>query len=162
MAYNDLSNKPTIPTVNNPTITFMQGSTLVGTMTLNQAGNQTFTFAAGSSGSFTPDGTTITTVNGEAKTIAVKNQNSASGALAQVKIWDGSASEYTSQRQAQTLDDNTLCVVKNVSNGADFGLITDSADRGADWGLITDTPGPVSNMALHMGDYVLGTEEDIY
>ena len=161
-SYSDLSNKPTIPTVNNPTITFMQGSTLVGTMTLNQAGSQTFTFAAGSSGSFTPDGTTITTVNGEAKTIAVKNQNSASGALAQVKIWDGSASEYTSQRQAQTLDDNTLCVVKNVSNGADFGLITDSVDRGADWGLITDTPGPVSNMALHMGDYVLGTEEDIY
>lgn len=161
-SYNDLSNKPTIPTVNNPTITFMQGSTLVGTMTLNQSGNQTFTFAAGGSGSFSPDNTTITTVGGEAKVIAVKNQNSASGALAQIKVWDGTQTQYDSQRQAQTLGDDTLCVVKDVSNGADFGSITDTVTKSADWGLITDTPGPTSNMALHFGSYTLGTDGDIY
>lgn len=161
-SYNDLSNKPTIPTVNNPTITFMQGSTLVGTMTLNQSGNQTFIFAAGGSGSFSPDNTTITTVGGEAKVIAVKNQNSASGALAQIKVWDGTQTQYDSQRQAQTLGDDTLCVVKDVSNGADFGSITDTVTKSADWGLITDTPGPTSNMALHFGSYTLGTDGDIY
>lgn len=161
--YSDLSGKPTIPTVNNPTITFMQGSTLVGTMTLNQQGAQTFTFAAGGSGSFSPDGVTITTNSGgEAQTVAVKNQNTASGAIGQIKMWDGSGSEYEAQREAQTLDNNTLCVVKNVSNGADFGSITEEADKGADWGSVTESPGPVTNMALRIGDYVLGTEQDIY
>lgn len=161
--YSDLSGKPTIPTVNNPTITFMQGSTLVGTMTLNQQGAQTFTFAAGGSGSFSPDGVTINTNSGgEAQAIAVKNQNTASGAIGQIKMWDGSDAEYEAQREAQTLDNNTLCVVKNVSNGADFGSITDEADRGVDWGSVAESPGPVTNMALHIGDYVLGTEQDIY
>ena len=36
-SYNDLSNKPTIPTVNNPTITFTQGGTTKGSFTLNQS-----------------------------------------------------------------------------------------------------------------------------
>lgn len=160
--YSDLSGKPTIPTVNNPTITFKQGSTLVGTMTLNQQGAQTFTFAAGGSGSFSPDNTTITTVGGEAKVIAVKNQNTASGAIGQIKMWDGSGAEYEAQREAQTLDNNTLCVVKNVPNGADFGSITDEVDKGADWGSVTESPGPVTNMALRIGDYVLGTAQGIY
>lgn len=160
--YSDLSGKPTIPTVNNPTITFKQGSTTVATMTLNQQNNQTITFAAGGSGSFSPDNTTITTVGGEAKVIAVKNQNTASGAIGQIKMWDGSGTEYKAQREAQTLDNNTLCVVKNVSNGADFGSITEEADIGADWGSVTESAGPVTNMALHIGDYVLGTEQDIY
>lgn len=49
-SYNDLSNKPTIPTVNNPTITFTQGGTTKGTITLNQASNQTINFDAGGGG----------------------------------------------------------------------------------------------------------------
>lgn len=117
----------------------------------------------GGSGSFSPDGVTITTNSGgEAQTVAVKNQNTASGAIGQLKMWDGSGAEYEAQREAQTLDNNTLCVVKNVSNGADFGSITEEADKGADWGSVTESPGPVTNMALHIGDYVLGTEQDIY
>lgn len=50
-SYDDLSDKPTIPTVNNPTITFTQGGTTKGTITLNQASNQTIAFDAGGSGS---------------------------------------------------------------------------------------------------------------
>lgn len=46
-SYNDLSNKPTIPTVNNPTITFTQGGTTKGTITLNQSSNQTIALDAG-------------------------------------------------------------------------------------------------------------------
>ena len=48
-SYNDLIDKPTIPTVNNPTITFTQGGTTKGTITLNQSGDQTIEFDAGSS-----------------------------------------------------------------------------------------------------------------
>ena len=40
-------NKPTIPTVNNPTITFTQGGTTKGTITLNQSSNQTVALDAG-------------------------------------------------------------------------------------------------------------------
>lgn len=171
--YSDLSGKPTIPTVNNPTITFMQGSTLVATMTLNQSGNQTITFAAGGSGAFTPDGTTITTVNGEAKTIAVKNHNTAVGALAQIKLWEGTKAEYDAQRLAETLDDNTLCIVKGVANSFDWGDVVtiasqeddygdlSSATVGQDWGSITTTPDTTKRMTLCMGEYTLGTYGEI-
>ena len=40
-SYNDLANKPTIPTVNDPTITLTFNGSTVGTFTLNQSGNQT-------------------------------------------------------------------------------------------------------------------------
>ena len=49
-AYSDLSGTPTIPTVNNPTITFAQGGTTKGTITLNQSSNQTIAFDAGGGG----------------------------------------------------------------------------------------------------------------
>lgn len=59
--YSDLSNKPTIPTVNNATITFTQGGTTKGTITLNQSGDQTIAFdAGGSSPTWSYDSTTRT------------------------------------------------------------------------------------------------------
>jgi len=45
--YDDLTNKPTIPTVNNSTITFMQGDISRGTITLNQSNDATITFSSG-------------------------------------------------------------------------------------------------------------------
>lgn len=42
--YNNLSNKPTIPTVNNSTITFSKNGTSVGDITLNQASAETINF----------------------------------------------------------------------------------------------------------------------
>lgn len=51
-SYNDLSNKPTIPTVNNGTLTVTQNGTSKGTFTANQSGNSTIaltdtTYSAG-------------------------------------------------------------------------------------------------------------------
>ena len=40
-SYNDLSNKPTIPTVNNATLTIQRNSTNVGTFTANASSNKT-------------------------------------------------------------------------------------------------------------------------
>lgn len=40
-SYNDLSNKPTIPTVNNGTLTIQKNGTTVATFTANQSGNST-------------------------------------------------------------------------------------------------------------------------
>ena len=170
--YSDLIGKPTIPTVNNPTITFKQGSTTVATMTLNQQENQTITFAAGGSGSFSPDGVTINTNSGgEAQTIAVKNHNTAAGALAQIKLWEGSRDEYIAQRQAETIDDNTLCIVKGVANSfdwgdvvtetvtetQDWGSITENATLGQDWGTVIEEPDPNLRMTLCFGNYTLGS-----
>lgn len=46
-SYNDLSNKPTMPTVNNPTITITQGGVTKGSFTLNQATGKTIALDAG-------------------------------------------------------------------------------------------------------------------
>ena len=45
-----IKNKPTIPTVNNPTIYFTQGGVTRGSITLNQSGNATIAFDAGGGG----------------------------------------------------------------------------------------------------------------
>ena len=54
-SYNDLSNKPTIPTVNDATITITQGGTTKGSFTLNQSSNATISLDAGGSGGNTRD-----------------------------------------------------------------------------------------------------------
>ena len=53
--YDDLSNKPTIPTVNDATITFTQGGTTKGTITLNQSSDATIALDAGGSGTTIPN-----------------------------------------------------------------------------------------------------------
>lgn len=49
-SYNDLLDKPTIPTVNNNTITITQGGTTKGTFTLNQNSDTTIALDAGGGG----------------------------------------------------------------------------------------------------------------
>lgn len=69
-SYNDLLDKPTIPTVNDATITFTQGGTTKGTITLNQSSNQTIALDAGGGGGVVIDDTTpsATTVYSSQKT----------------------------------------------------------------------------------------------
>lgn len=49
-SYSDLTDQPTIPTVNNGTITLTQGGIAKGSFTLNQSGNATINFDAGGGG----------------------------------------------------------------------------------------------------------------
>ena len=56
-AYNDLIGKPTIPTVNNATITFTQGGVSKGSFTVNTATDATIALDAGGGGSSLPDQT---------------------------------------------------------------------------------------------------------
>lgn len=59
-SYTDLSNKPTIPTVNNATITFTQGGTTKGTIALNQSSNQTIALDNGATiDDTTPSSSTV-------------------------------------------------------------------------------------------------------
>ncbi len=56
-SYNDLSNRPTIPTVGNGTITITQGGVTKGTFTTNQSGNTTIDVDAGGGSASFPDQT---------------------------------------------------------------------------------------------------------
>jgi len=69
-SYNDLADKPTIPTVNNATITFTQGGTTKGTITLNQSSDATIALDAGGGGGAVIDDNTpsTTTVYSSQKT----------------------------------------------------------------------------------------------
>lgn len=68
-SYNDLSNKPTIPTVNNPTITITQGGTTKGSFTLNQSSGDTIEIDEGN-----VDWTSITGYDATKKQILVNDQ----------------------------------------------------------------------------------------
>lgn len=59
-SYNDLLNKPTIPTVNDATITITQGGVTKGSFTLNQASGDTIALDAGGGG-----GGAVDSVNGK-------------------------------------------------------------------------------------------------
>ena len=63
--YDDLSNKPTIPTVGNGTITINQGGTQKGTFTTNQNGNTTIDLDAGGGGG------AVDSVNGQTGTVVL-------------------------------------------------------------------------------------------
>ena len=70
--YDDLTNKPTIPTVGDGTITITQGGVTKGTFTTNQSGNSTIALDAGGSGGGgiqnTATGTDSLTILGTAST----------------------------------------------------------------------------------------------
>lgn len=60
-SYNDLSNKPTIPTVGNGTVTIKQNGTSKGTFTMNQSGNTTIELTDTDTNTWRPIGTTADT-----------------------------------------------------------------------------------------------------
>lgn len=88
-AYSDLSGKPTIPTVNDATITITQGGVTKGSFTLNQASSDTIALEAGGSVSF--DGSTINeNANNELQAIGVVDKNSGSA----LGFWHGTQAQY--------------------------------------------------------------------
>ena len=81
-----------IPTVNNPTITFTQGGTTKGTITLNQSSNQTIALdAGGGGGSVSIDNTSITeNSSNQIQTVGVIDQKTGNAN----KQWTGTLQEY--------------------------------------------------------------------
>ena len=101
-AYSDLTGTPTIPTVNNATITITQGGVTKGSFTLNQASGDTIALdAGGGGGSVDIDNSTITkNSDDEIQAVATINANTAVGATNPVYDWVGTLAEYTSQAVA--------------------------------------------------------------
>lgn len=77
--YNDLTNKPTIPTVNNGTLTLKAGSTRI-TFTANQSANVTFEVTAASLGALTAS-KSINTDNITAQAVSSGESTSGSGTI---------------------------------------------------------------------------------
>ena len=79
-SYNDLSNKPTIPTVNNATLTIKQDGTSVGTFTANSSTDTTINIT-----SATPNDATLT-IQKNGSTVATFGANASSNVTANITV----------------------------------------------------------------------------
>lgn len=143
-SYNDLTDKPTIPTVNDGTLTIKQNGTTVGTFSANQSGDAEVNITGGGGATYTEgDGIDISAQNeisvdttfSEAST----RTNIASGdtfatILGKIKKWftdlpnmfvsklgDTMSGDLTIDRQdgmASTIGKSTLIAGNNISRGA--------------------------------------------
>ena len=126
-SYTDLSNKPTIPTVNNPTITITQGGVTKGSFTLNQASGDTIALDAGGGGSVAIDNTTITeNASQEIQAVAVIDQNTGIA-----KTWTGTQAEYDA---IVTKDPETEYIITDDIGlpATEIGEITEALNGKAD------------------------------
>lgn len=112
-SYNDLTGTPTIPTVNNATLTITQGGTTKGTFTANASSNVTINLDSGG-GSVDVDNKSITTNSSdEIQTVGVINSRDSSTAI---KTWTGTKAQYDA---IVTKDANTLY---NITDDTDVTL----------------------------------------
>lgn len=117
-SYNDLSNKPTIPAA-------QVNSDWNATSGKAQILNKPTLATVATSGSYNdlsnkptiptvtpPDNSTIVTASSKLQAVALKNQNTASGATNPIYDWVGTIDEYISQSVATT-HPNWLCFITN-------------------------------------------------
>lgn len=119
---------PTIPTVNNATITITQGGVTKGSFTLNQASGDTIALDAGG-GVGNIDNVTITTnSDSEIQAIAVIDQNTGIA-----KTWTGTAAEYDA---IVTKDPETEYIITDDIGGSatEIGQITEALNDKVDKG----------------------------
>lgn len=122
--YDDLSNKPTIPTVGNGTITFTQGGVTKGTITTNQSGNTTIALDVG--------GGAVDSVNGQTGTVVLTASDV--GALADTTTIPSKTSDLTNDSgfiTGITSSDVTTALGYTPYNSTNpSGYITSSALNG--------------------------------
>lgn len=131
-SYNDLTNKPTIPTINNGTLTIQKNGTSVATFTANQAGNATANITVPTKTSdltnnsnFVADASYVHTDNNFTTTLKNKLDGIASGAEVNVQA-DWNVSDSTSDAFIKnkptipTVNNATLTIQKNGVNVQTF------------------------------------------
>lgn len=99
-SYADLSNTPTIPTVNNATLTITQGGVSKGTFTANASSDVTINLDAGGGGSYTA-GTGIDITN---NVISVDGESATAETLATV-AFSGSYNDLSDTPEAYTANE---------------------------------------------------------
>lgn len=149
-SYNDLTNKPTIPTINNGTLTIQKNGTSVATFTANQAGNATAnitvptkTSELTNNSNFVVDASYVHTDNNFTTTLKDKLDGIAAGAEVNVQSnWtqsdntkddyiknkpslatvatSGSYNDLTNKPTIPTVNNGTLTIQKNGTNVQTF------------------------------------------
>ena len=111
--YSYLSNTPTIPTVNNATLTITQGGVSKGTFTANASSDVTIALDAGGGGSVDIDNLSITeNSSNKIQTVGVIDNRSGSA----IKTWTGTRQQYDA---ILSKDANTLY---NITDDTDITL----------------------------------------
>jgi len=100
-SYTDLSNQPTIPTVNNKTITITQGGVTKGSFTLNQSTNETIALDSGGSIVATDDVTIHENSDNKLEVIGIKDLTAT---VTELNYTDGVTSNIQTQLNNKTND----------------------------------------------------------
>lgn len=111
--YQDLNNKPTIPTVNNATITFTQGGTTKGSFTLNQSSNQTIALEAGGGGG----GGAVDSVNGKTGTVVLTASDVGAASASSLSDYRTSAAQDVIDNSKQ----DAISDLETIRSGAALG-----------------------------------------
>ena len=157
--YDDLSNKPTIPTVGNGTITITQGGITKGTFTTNQSGNTTVALDAGGGGIGNIDNLTITeNASQEIQAVATINANTAAGATNPIYDWVGTLAEYEAQAVATNHPD-WVCYITDDYHLTD-PIRKEVSERNI--GEIVYSTVPITDAGLHLADGELLDGAGIY
>lgn len=134
-SYNDLTNKPTIPTVNNATLTIQKNGSNVATFTANSASNATANITVPTKTSeLTNDSNFATTAQLDNKAditdydqlLAMYNdiytelENKANDADLKAVAKSGSYNDLTNKPTIPTVNNGTLTIQKNGTNVATF------------------------------------------
>ena len=127
-SYNDLSNKPTIPTVNNGTLTIQKNGTNVATFTANQSGNATANISVPTKTSDITNDSNFTTksyVDNEiTNVVEIAEGKTKNYVISDVAISGYENSSFNSTNATITLGDNQLLkdVNDNVIRGSDLKI----------------------------------------
>ena len=136
--YNDLINKPTIPTVNNSTITIQKNSTTVDSFTLNQSSNKSINITVptktsditNDSGFLTSHQSikTLKTDNTTAQTTSSSETIAGSGTINLHKVSKtGSYNDLLNKPTIPTVNNSTITIQKNGTTVDSFTTNASSA-----------------------------------
>lgn len=149
-SYNDLTNKPTIPTVNNATLTIQKNGTTVKTFTANSSANVTANIVV-------PTKTSELTNNSGYPTVS-KMSTSGVGCIALLAYFPSSASDFTNN-EGTTRPGSSLCEVYwrlstsgsvsgSIYTSGDYMVIDKSSHKDGTWKQLNYTSIGYSHLAV--------------
>ena len=157
--YNDLTNKPTIPTVGNGTITITQGGVTKGTFTTNQSGNSTITLDGG--GDVTADGdNTFTGSNTFTTGLNIGDSENSEYSTLSIDSDSGTASFQSNQWSMTTNNSNgfTITQYDDFSEESEEWAYSTKIDVGGDLKITTGTIGVGGSVTINNNPVVTSNQ----
>lgn len=162
-SYNDLSDKPTIPTVGNGTITINQGGVQKGTFTTNQSGNTTIDLDSGGSDIEVDDELSTTSENPVQNKVITGALNDKQDVILDLSTIRSGASKGATAVQPNDL--STVATSGSYNDLADKPTIPSAVTEStvSDWGFTknTGTVTSVNNVQPVNGNVTLSIPEQV-